>query len=531
MALDIDGVKRQAQQYFSGFTSGQKMVSALALAGLVLGGMFFTSWVSNPSYGTLFTNLDSKDASAITGQLTSKGVSYKLADGGATIQVPQDKVYQLRLDMSSAGLPSGGNNAGYSLLDKQGITTSEFNQHVDYQRAMEGELAKTISSLDSVSSASVHLVIQSQDVFSADTLKPTASVLVATKGGQDLSQGQVQAVMHLVASSISGMDAKDVTVADTKGNVLSAPGSDASSGTDGAATGTAKYEKKTTTDVQTMLDKVLGPGHAVVQVKATMNFDQTASTTDSYATPTTAAGGTAAAPLEQSQTTETCTGCGSGSGAAGVLGPNGQPIAAAAGTTPSYNKSETATKATLDHKVTSTKATTPTVTRQSVAVILDQKVVKSGDVANLTSQIQAAAGFDQTRGDTVQVNTMKFDNSAAKAAQKALTASGSSGGMMGMIKTILILLFVGLILFLARRNIKKAAAARPPIRVPLDLRQIEAGPMYDSAYGELDGAGVPALVAAERPPTDVQPEIGELIERQPDEVAATLRNWLADRRA
>ncbi|MFN8034895.1 MAG: flagellar basal-body MS-ring/collar protein FliF [Acidimicrobiia bacterium] len=529
MALDIDRARRQAQQFFGGFTTGQKVVSALVAAGLVLGGMFFTSWVSNPSYGTLFTNLDSKDASAITGQLTSKGVSYKLADGGATIQVPQDKVYQLRLDMSSAGLPSGGANAGYSLLDKQGITTSEFSQHVDYQRAMEGELAKTISALDSVSSASVHLVIQSQDVFSEDTQKPTASVLVATKGGVDLGQNQAQAIRHLVASSISGMDPKDVTIADTKGNVLAAPGTDDGANGDAGQTGTTKYEKATTASVQQMLDKVLGSGHAVVQVKAQMNFDQKATTSETYAVPTTAAGGTATPPTEQSQSSETLTGTG-GTNAAGVLGPNGTPLANGSGNT-NYNKTESATRNTLDKTVTETKAQPGSVVKQSIAVILDQKVVKQADVTNLTSQIQAAAGFDATRGDTVQVNTMKFDTSAAKAAAKAMAGSGS-GGMMAMLKTVLMVVFVGLVLFLARRNIKKAAAARPPVRVPLDLRQIEMGSAADGAYGELGaGAGVPALMAAEsRPAPEIQPEIGDLIERQPDEVAATLRNWLADRR-
>src|SRR3954464_15782057 len=142
-AIDVNKVKAKAGKALSGFSTGQKVVTGLAVVGLVIGGMMFSSWASKPSYSPLFTNLQPSDAAAITQKLTSNKVSYKLADGGSTVMVPQSMLYQQRMELSAQGLPTGGND-GYKLLDKQGITTSEFRQHVDYQRALEGELSRTI---------------------------------------------------------------------------------------------------------------------------------------------------------------------------------------------------------------------------------------------------------------------------------------------------------------------------------------------------------------------------------------------------
>ena len=124
----------------AGFTAGQKAMTVLALIAVLLGGVLFTSWATQPSLVPVFTNLESSDAAAITEELTTRGTQYELAEGGTTVLVPQKDVYQLRLDLSAAGLPENG-EAGYELLDEQGITTSEFRQRVDYQRALEGELA------------------------------------------------------------------------------------------------------------------------------------------------------------------------------------------------------------------------------------------------------------------------------------------------------------------------------------------------------------------------------------------------------
>src|SRR5436190_3527012 len=214
--LNVDQLRRKASQTMAGFSTGQKVVTGLAVLALIFGGMFFSSWASKPNYTPLFSNLQPSDAAAVTQKLTSEKVPFKLADGGATVMVPQNQVYQQRLNLSAAGLPTGGTQ-GYSLLDKEGITTSEFTQRVDYQRALEGELSKTIGAIEGVAAASVHVVVPNNDIFSADASKPSASVLIQNTPGKHTTPGQVQAIVHLVSSSVEGLTPDNVTLADSKG--------------------------------------------------------------------------------------------------------------------------------------------------------------------------------------------------------------------------------------------------------------------------------------------------------------------------
>src|SRR3712207_2989173 len=179
---------------------GQKVVIGLLVAALGLGGFFFYNWITTPTMAPLFSNLASTDASAIVDELNAAGTSYELADGGATIMVPNEQVYDLRLSMSGKGLPAGS-ETGYALLDESGITTSEFQQQVQYQRAIEGELATTLEALDGVRSAVVHVALPEDEVFATDEAEPTASVLLDLAPGTALSGEQVQAVTNLVSRS------------------------------------------------------------------------------------------------------------------------------------------------------------------------------------------------------------------------------------------------------------------------------------------------------------------------------------------
>src|SRR4051795_13609024 len=176
MPAAIVGPMNRVKTLLSTISLGQKIVIGLLLAGLVLGGFVFFRWITAPTMSPLFSNLSSSDASSIVEELNAEGVSYTLADGGQTIMVANEQVYDLRLTMSGKGLPAG-DDTGYSLLDEQGITTSEFQQQVTYQRALEGELSKTLEALDGVNSAVVHLAIPQEDVFATDQSDPTASVL------------------------------------------------------------------------------------------------------------------------------------------------------------------------------------------------------------------------------------------------------------------------------------------------------------------------------------------------------------------
>jgi len=222
----VSRLRSQGSAMMSGFSSGQKAVVGVAVLGVVIGGYLFMSWAGQPTYVPLFSNLGSSDAAAITQKLAANKVPYQLAEDGQQILVPQADVNQQRLDMAAAGLPSSGTQ-GYSLLDSAGVTTSEFQQQVEYQQAVSDELEQTIESINGVSSASVSVVIPQQSLFDTSSDQPSASVLVSLEPGSSLSAEQVQAVVHLVASSIDGLSPDNVTVVDQYGDVLNAPGTNA----------------------------------------------------------------------------------------------------------------------------------------------------------------------------------------------------------------------------------------------------------------------------------------------------------------
>src|SRR3954471_5936597 len=223
MKSALAGVAERARSTFSTISLGQKVVIGLLLVGLLFGGFFFFRWITTPTQAPLFSNLASTDASAIVDELNAESVPYTLTDGGQTIMVAQDQVYDQRLHMSGKGLPAG-QDTGYALLDQQGITTSEFQQQVTYQRALEGELSKTLEALDGVQQAVVHVALPKEEIFATDQKKPTASVLLDLAAGTNLSGEQIQAVTNLVSSSVQDMDPEQVTVTDASGQVLASPG-------------------------------------------------------------------------------------------------------------------------------------------------------------------------------------------------------------------------------------------------------------------------------------------------------------------
>ncbi len=222
--VDVDRLKEQSRRFVDGFTPGQKAMTILGVVAVVLAGMTFMKWAAKPDMAPLYTGLSSQDAGAVTTALDAQHISYKIAGGGGTILVPRQDVDKTRIDLSAKNIPSGGDS--FVLLDKQGITTDQFTRNIDYQRALQGELGKAIESIDSIAAATVTLTIPQQTVFVGATEdKPTAAVLVKTTGGT-LSADTVNAIVHLVASSIPNMNPDDVTVADASGAVLHAPGMD-----------------------------------------------------------------------------------------------------------------------------------------------------------------------------------------------------------------------------------------------------------------------------------------------------------------
>ncbi len=541
--FDFAGWRRRGASVWAGFTSGQKTMLGLALVGALIGFLLFSNWAGQPSYTALYSNLPAGDASSITEELASKGIKYRLADGGATVMVPRQDVYQTRLDLSAQGLPAGG-SPGYALLDKQGITTSEFRQRVDFQRALEGELARTIGAIDGVESADVHLVIPADDLFTDDASKPSASVLLHGARGVEFAPGQVRAIVHLVASSVEGLQPESVTVADGRGKVLSAPGEDGSAATgDVRSAQTADFEAGLSGSLEQMLAPVTGAGGAVVRVKASLDFDERSVVTERFDQPQAPA--TTAPVLSESTATEQFTGSGAGA-AAGVLGTDGA-AAGAAGTPNDYKKDQAERTFAVGKVTEQVKSAPGQVERLSVAVLLD--TATKADPAQISALVSAAAGLDPARGDVIEVRPLAFDRSADAGAEKAAKSAESAESkakLMGMVQAGGVVLLVLVILFLAWRSARKATVTRSPVSLPAGYpHDPRSAALHALEQGRETGPGAPLAPAAVNPVTalslggGVAPvveipaadEIGDLIDRQPDEVAQVLRGWLADRRS
>ena len=524
---------RRVTDAFKSFTPGQKAVTIAAVFALVIGGYFFATWASTPTYSILFNNLSTKDASAIVDSLQKTGTKYQLANDGQTILVPQDQVNSLRLSLSGEGLP-GDAATGYALLDQQGITTSDFMQHTNYQRALEGELANTIKSIDGVEAATVHLVMPQKDVFADNQDQPTASVLVASKANQPLSSQQVQAIVHLVASSVEGLDPTQITVAGADGKILSTGGGQdvGTAGDNSTESQTTAFQNRMNTSLQNMLDSVVGPGHAVVTTTALLDFDQTQTTSKSYnADPSLPA-------LSESNSREAYNG--SGSCAGGVLGPDN--ISGPGCTTGSagpgqYVNSNQVRNNAINETNEVRKSAPGSIKKLNVAVLLDSKTAGTIDPAQVQQLVSAAAGIDSTRGDTIAVSAMPFDTSAAQAAQNALTASAAaaqSAKQMSLIRTAALAAVVLALLFIAwraSRRSKRRRSLTPEERQHLEDMQAA---LEQQRLAELNAA-IPAQMLEAGPDLSGEMEareertreIEQMVQDQPDEMAVLLRGWLA----
>ncbi len=526
---------RRVTDTFKGFTPGQKAVTIFAVLALVIGGYFFATWAAKPSYSILFNNLSTKDASAIVDSLDKSGTKYELANGGATIMVPQDQVNNLRLSLSGEGLP-GDSDTGYALLDKQGITTSDFMQHTNYQRALEGELANTIKSIDGVEAATVHLVIPQKDVFSDDQSKTTASVLVQSSPTKPLSNQQVQAIVHLVASSVEGLDPTQVTVAGADGKILSTGGGAAvaTGGDAGADSQTVTFQNRMNTSLQNMLDNVVGPGHAVVTTTAQLDYDQTSTTTKSYTSdPSTA-------PLSESVSREAYAGsCGASSGG-GVLGPDNIQVpngssgcSTTSSAAPGYENSNAVRNNAVNETQEVRQNAPGAIKRLNVAVLLDSTTAGAVNSAQIQQLVSTAAGIDPTRGDGVVVSAMPFSTAAAQSAQKDLATQATAekaAKQSSLVKTGAMALVVLFLLFLAWRASRRAKKRKS--LSPSELKHLEdmQSALEQQRLAELNSMIPSAAIEGPGPETmardERQREIEQMVEDQPEEMAALLRGWL-----
>jgi flagellar M-ring protein FliF len=534
MRNQVTGALARLQRTFASFTAGQKVTAVLGAAALLFAAVLTFQWASAPSYVPLFNNLAPADASAIVDQLESEGTAYELTDGGATILVPNEVVYDARIRLSGEGLPAD-DTSGYALLDDQGLDTSQFQEQTDFKRAMEGELADTIEALDGVDTAVVHLAMPQKEIFADEQEPTTASVLLGNQPGFTMAPEQVQAVVHLVSSSIEGLEPDNVTVADATGQVLSAPGDSFSAAADSQAQQVEAFEQRTSDSVQQMLDQVVGTGNSTVQVTAQLNFDKTVTNTTRYfADPETP-------PLAETSTTETYTAPGQ-TGPGGVVGPDGalDPTAGAAagdGDT-SYKKKSLTADNGVNKSVEQREAAPGSVGSLHVAIVMDTQAIGGIQADSVADLVSSGLGIDPKRGDTVEVQAMPFDRSAEEAAAAEIAAADAAdqkAEMMSMARTGAVALLVLLLLVGAwLRNRKRTKARKEATTYVVEQLRQQSADRTERPALDAPTAAAAALASAPTAPAMpdtsavVRDEIAALVERQPEEVAQLLRGWLVD---
>lgn len=496
-----------------GFSIAQRVLAVLGVAVLVVGIVAVGSWLSRPAFTPLFSGISGADANAVVEQLRASGVPYQLADGGATVLVPEEAVYEERIKAASAGLPASS-TGGYSLLDSMGVTTSAFQQSVAYKRAIEGELAKTIGAMKGVSAASVQLALPEETVFVSERQKPTASVFVETQARSTLSTSQVNAIVHLTSAAVEGMDATGVAVIDAEGNVLSAVGVGPAGGAESQA---GDYEQRMSAAVQQMLDRIVGSGNATVAVAATISTESAEVTSERFAaSPETPA-------LSESVDTETYAATDGAQG--GVLGPDNIAVPGGVGGDGTYTSEQTVRNNAVD-KVTETR-TIPagSVARQTVSVAIDRTAAGDIQIADVRALVASAAGIDAERGDDLSVEFVGFSTADATAASEALRAAEHRAEeerlaeliRAGIIAAAILIPLVVAAIIIARRL--------RPRREPLEL---EEAPVH---FEVLDVPPPKALVpdASELDGDARRAEIALMAERDPEKTAQLLRAMLDER--
>jgi flagellar M-ring protein FliF len=488
-------------------------VTIAAVVGAVIVAMLFASLSGKPSYSVLFSNLQPQDAASITQQLTTDHVPYQLQNGGATILVPQNDVAQARLTAAAAGLPAQS-TVGLSLLTKTGLTTSQITQQADYLQAIQGELEQTIDAITGVQASQVNVAEAANQTFALNNTHPSgASVLVTMAAGHTLTNTQVQAIVHLVASSVPGLDATDVTVANNSGALLSGPGVSA---TVAANSETAAYDATVQSKVAGYLSSIFTPNNADVQVTPTLNFKKVSQTPHQLAPPLK---GAAASFCTSTQTSST-----KATGKATLPGgPAGAVVAPAAKTGAGKYLQTQSTKSCETGTETTTTVQAPgSVVKQTVAVLVNAKAVPAGaTMAAIRAGVAAAASIQPTRGDVLSFTVAPFSTAgAAQAAQaaKAALAASKHAAFENLIKEgaalLAVLVLIALIIISARRKrLRPSVAMIDPAR-------------FQTASFNLPSVEMPTAQVSRVGTDRTTTEIEQFIEDQPNEVASVLRSWL-----
>jgi flagellar M-ring protein FliF len=542
-AAPADSRLQQTLQNLNALSQRQKIAGAAALALVIalLAGVLL--WNRAPDYAVLFSNLDERDGGQIIAALTQQNVPYRMSANGSAILVPQAQVHETRLRLAAEGLPKGG-LAGFELMDGQKLGISQFNEQVNYQRALEGELSRTVQAIDAVASARVHLAMPKQTAFLRDDQRPTASVMVNLRAGRILDQNQVAGIVHLVSSSVPRMSAEGVKIINQDGALLTVQADPLMRA--GLNANQLEYvramEKAFIERIENILAPMVGKDNFRAQVAADVDFNQVEQTAETYKpnptpdqairsqqtneviNPLPGAQGIPGALTNQppvpatAPLTAPAVGAGAGQGAQGVLNANRSAVL-------NYE---------LDRNIQHIKQAVGQLKRLSVAVVVNNRSIPAPDgtpttvpltdeeIARITNLVREAVGYSADRGDSINVANSEF----AAELREPLLPMWKDPDMIDLGKQGLNWLLVLLVVLLAYFGV-----IRPLLRtvVPPKTKPESETAEGEEAEGEEGEEGVRVTLSGEAEGESFEERLERarnLARNDPKMVANLIKEWM-----
>ncbi|WP_038054580.1 flagellar basal-body MS-ring/collar protein FliF [Thioalkalivibrio sp. ALJ1] len=532
---------------FNGMPAGRQLALMGMVAGAIVVIVALLYWALRPTYVPLFPRMDAEDAAEVVQVLTQAGIQYQVDTTTGQVKVPQGDVANARLQLAGEGLPRSG-DMGFELLQEDtGIGTSRMIEGARHHRAMEGELARTVASLDAVDRARVHIAEGEQSVFVRDRRPASASVVVHLRGNRSLSESQVGAIVHLVASSTSDLDPDRVTVVDQRGTLLTEDGAAAGMGGSGDRLGfTRDVESRYTDRVRDLLVPIVGRDKVRVQVNADIDFSSVERTEELYDPET------IALRSEQSREEER-TGADGGAGGVpgaltnqppdgGVIGAEGEEGVAQPAPLPGSRSTNVTRNYEVDRRINHIREMPGGVQRVSTAVVVDfrQEVNEDGETVQvprdaeelerIEALVREAVGFNAARGDTINVVTAPFEAVDEELPAEEI-AFWEQPWFLEVVKIVAALLLALLILLTVVRPAMKQLMKRPPPRREEQEALTDESGEAGMGLGQgSEGSAVAALTGPKGPDQqemDLE-AVREMVREDPKRVAQVMKTWLGD---
>lgn len=537
-----------------GAAGPSRLIAALGVTGLVAATLFAIIFrLGGEDKSLLYSGLSPKDAAAVAEELDKAKVKYEISNDGSSIYVPRSKVGESRMDLAAKGLPGQG-SVGYEIFDKSDtMGQTSFVQNINKLRALEGELARTIDSLDTVQNARVHLVIPEKQLFETTDTPPTASIVVGLERGK-LTENQVGAIRNLVASSVKGLEPEKVTILDERGELLASAQASGAAALGALDDRKAQYEERVRKNIQDMLEGLYGPGTARVQVSAEMDFAQTSETEESFDPDK-------AVPRSTRTIEETAADkSNDGTVTQGQNIPDGQAAGAGAGNSSNTNRTDETVNYEIS-KTTKTQSILPgKVTKLSIAVAVDgasEPAAKPGEqgkwtprsedeMQRITALVRSAAGIDDTRGDKLEVANVRFAQSALDIGTKAPKKFDFDKNDIMRAAELAAMAIIGfaLIFFVARPMVKgifadgkSGGALNGPFAatagvagggmIPSSVK-IDALPGGDSESNTTETVDIARIQGAVN--ANAMKQVSDVVGENPEQTVSVIRTWLQERR-